>query len=83
MPELRRRLMTIYPPMLVDTFCGLQKVVEAEFPGAMVEYDETGTTLHIVITEHVENDDPRLILKPMDRAARVDTRTHKETKNGS
>lgn len=62
MAELRRRLLTIYPPMLVDTFCGLQRVVEAEFPGAVIEYgDATGAPLHIVVTEQLRDDDPRLI----------------------
>lgn len=63
MAQLRRRLLTVYPPMLVDTFCGLQRVVDAEFPGATIEHvDEIGAPFDIFVTEELDATDPRVQL---------------------
>jgi hypothetical protein len=64
MPQLRRRLLTLYPPMLVSTFVALQLAVEEEFPGAVLEYGEMGGPIHVVVTEQVADDDIRLIRVP-------------------
>lgn len=65
MPELRRRLLTIYPPLYVGVMVGVQQAVEQMYPGAVIDWSGvSGEEFHIVITETVEDDDPRLISVP-------------------
>lgn len=78
MADLTRRLLTLYPPLSVTMFCALQAAVAVEFPDAVLDYSEDAAAgaWHIVVTEHLGDNDSRLLGSPVSLDAQ---RQNKET----